>query len=442
MRFLQLKKGIFGLFCCLFLSGCVTMEGKYSSIAPGSWRGVLHLTENTVSLNKKGEPLPEKLNFKFDEATNGELPFLFEVTYINDSSMRIVFINGEERITVEPNDIKVGHNRSTGRDSFRIDFPIYASYLRGLYQERVMEGEFVNSKGMSIPFTARQGENHRFTTLFKKPITDISGEWETKIGVFDSLPEKAIGEFQQKGNLLRGTFRTETGDYRFLDGEIQANKLYLSCFDGTHVYLFEGKIEKDSIIGIFRSGKTYETQWIAKRNSTFKLRNADSLTYLKAGMQQIDFSFSTVEGKKISLNSPEYASKVRILQIMGTWCPNCRDETNFLVEYLRDNKAVNLAVIGLAFERSAEAAAQQIPIYKSRLQVPYEIVVAANSTQKEEAAKALPMLNAIVSYPTMIVVDKKGKVRKIHTGFDGPATSKYEAFKKDFDELIRKLLNE
>jgi thiol-disulfide isomerase/thioredoxin len=442
MRYLRFKNVCWVLLLFVFGSGCITMDGKYSSIAPGSWRGVLHLKENTVTLNKKGEPLPEKLNFKFDEATNGELPFLFEVIYINDSAMRITFINGEERITVESKDIKVGHNRSTGRDTFRIDFPLYASYLRGLYQERVMEGEFVNDKGISIPFSARQGDNHRFTTLNKQPTADISGEWETTIGIFDSIPEKAIAEFQQKGNVLRGTFRTETGDYRYLDGEVQANKLYLSCFDGTHTYLFEGKIEKDEIIGIFRASKTYEKLWAAKRNPNFKLRSADSLTYLKAGAQQFDFNFATVEGKKIGLNAPEYIEKVRVLQIMGTWCPNCSDETKFLVEYLQKHNHKDLAIIGLAFERNATLAAQQLPIYKSRLNVPYEIALAGTSNKRDEAAKALPMLNAIIGYPTMIVVDKKGKVRKIHTGFDGPATSKYATFKQEFNDLIEKLLNE
>ena len=103
---------------------------------------------------------------------------------------------------------------------------------------------------------------------------------------------------------------------------------------------------------------------------------------------------------------------------------------------------MNLGVIGLAFERSAEAAQKQLPIYRERMNVPYQIAVAATSTQKEEAAKALPMLNAIVGYPTMIVIDKKGKVRKIFTGFDGPATSKYKNFQQEFDDLMKKMNSE
>ena len=53
------------------------------------------------------------------------------------------------------------------------------------------------------------------------------------------------------------------------------------------------------------------------------------------------------------------------------------------------------------------------------------------------------MLKHVLSYPTTIYIDKKGKVRKIHTGFNGPATGeKYIEFKTEFKEFTDKLLNE
>ena len=65
------------------------------------------------------------------------------------------------------------------------------------------------------------------------------------------------------------------------------------------------------------------------------------------------------------------------------------------------------------------------------------------SVNKGEAQKKLPMLNNILSYPTTIFIDKKGKVRKIHTGFNGPATGeKYTEFKKEFETFVDELLKE
>ena len=53
------------------------------------------------------------------------------------------------------------------------------------------------------------------------------------------------------------------------------------------------------------------------------------------------------------------------------------------------------------------------------------------------------MLNHILSYPTTIFIDKKGSVRKIHTGFNGPATGKeYDDFKAEFEGFIELLNNE
>jgi len=76
--------------------------------------------------------------------------------------------------------------------------------------------------------------------------------------------------------------------------------------------------------------------------------------------------------------------------------------------------------------------------------VPYPILLAQYGTSnKKEANKKLPMLNRILSYPTTVFIDKKRNVRKIHTGFNGPATGeKYEVFKEDFEFFIAELLKE
>jgi len=42
-----------------------------------------------------------------------------------------------------------------------------------------------------------------------------------------------------------------------------------------------------------------------------------------------------------------------------------------------------------------------------------------------------------------LIIDKKGKVRKIHTGFNGPATGdKYTEFKQEFEGFVSELLSE
>jgi len=260
MRFTLLLS--LGLFMIFLSTGCFVVDNPFSAVAPGPWRGVLKLEQQFITPNPRGEPLPEKMNMQFEEVTRGELPFNFEVIYENEESFYILIQNGTEKIRVD--DITFGRDIRTAKDTVLIQFPVYDSYIKAIYEENVMEGEWVvtNRPNYRIPFVAKHGMSHRFTTLRKDPVTDVSGKWEVSFSGTDSLDTdyKAIGEFDQKGNYLTGTFLTETGDYRFLEGTIQNDKLYLSCFDGAHAFLFEAKIAaSDSILGSFRSGKHYRT---------------------------------------------------------------------------------------------------------------------------------------------------------------------------------------
>ena len=163
--------------------------------------------------------------------------------------------------------------------------------------------------------------------------TDWSGKWESTFSPGTKDSSKAICLFKDDTNFT-GTFLTETGDYRFLEGYSFNGTFLLSCFDGSHAFLFTGEIKGDSIInGHFYSGSHHHETWVAKRNDKFELRNPDSLTYLKPGFTKVDFNFKNLDGKNVSLQDEKFKNKVVIIQIMGTWCPNCMDETKFLAPF-------------------------------------------------------------------------------------------------------------
>jgi len=424
----------------ILLQSCLKVSNKFEGLPPGKWRAVLKLDNRPKVVNKKAEPLPELMDLEFEEVSQGELPFTFEVIQDDNDKFYIEIINGEERIAVK--DIEFWLDKKTAKDSFRINFPLYETYIEGLYEGRVMEGKwYVPAKGLyEIPFVAHHGQGHRFSTLKKEPVMDVSGKWEVTFLEKDD-PYPAIGEFVQKGNQVTGTFLTETGDYRFLEGEIQNNKLYLSVFDGAHAFLYEAKITDGKMIGSFRSGKHYKVIWEAKKNDDFELTDPNKLTYLNEGFDKVEFEFPNTDGKMVSTNDPKYQGKPKIIQIFGTWCPNCLDETIFLKNYIENNDLKDLEIIALAFEkhRDLSKATASVKRYKEKINLPYEMLV-AGYYNKKEAAKSLPMLNHILSYPTMIFVDRNDKVVKIHTGFAGPATSEFPNFKKDFDATIKSLI--
>jgi peroxiredoxin len=294
-------------------------------------------------------------------------------------------------------------------------------------------------------FKATANQSYRFTDAKEKPVANITGRWEADFSKGTSDSSKAEGEFVQIGNHLIGTFLTTTGDYRYLEGTVQGNKVMLSCFDGSHAFLFTADINADGTMnGVFRSGFSYKEPWVAKKNEAYKLPDPNSLTFLKPGYSKVNFKFPDLSGKQISISDKKYEGKVVVVQIMGSWCPNCMDESKFLSGFYKKNHAKGFEIIGLAYEKVPEfdKAVANVERLKTRFDIDYSLLI-AGSSNKDEASKTLPMLNQILSFPTTIIIDKKGIVRRIHTGYSGPATGKhYDEFVEDFTKFIDKLLAE
>ncbi len=444
-----MKSGNYLIFLILLLlSGCFKFENPYPVIAPGKWRGVLKLSPDIKIPQAELKPF-EVPDIEFEEVSGGELPFVFEISYTSDTSIVVDIFNASETIRI--NEVSYGHDITTGQDTLSIAFPVFDSRISAIYEDNVMEGKWiVNNRKINeelpyeIPFVAFQGKDHRFTTLKKQPAIDLTGKWETTFEIERETPYKGIGEFRQEGNQLTGTFLTETGDYRYLEGTVQGNKVNLSCFDGSHAFLFEAKILEDStMIGSFISGVHYKTLWEAKKNDTFELTNPFEITALTVAENTFDFSFENELGQTISLQDSKYEGKIKLVQIMGTYCPNCRDETLFLQEYLKNHPEKEIAIIALSFERhqEKEKAIAAIKRYKEKMGVDYEVLL-VGPEDKAAASQKLPMLNRISSYPTLLFIDKANKIRKIHTGFAGPATSEYPNFVQAFEQIIEELSNE
>src|SRR5690606_31161626 len=101
--------------------------------------------------------------------------------------------------------------------------------------------------------------------------------------------------------------------------------------------------------------------------------------------------FPDANGNMVSLDDDKYKHKVVILQIMGTWCPNCMDETKFLSPWYNANKERGVEVIGLAFERKDDFSYASARVKKmvGKMDVKYDILI-AGTDDKENAAKSLP----------------------------------------------------
>ena len=371
-----------------------------------------------------------------------EIPFNFELVDSSGTKYMII-INGEERLRVD--------EVSFSSDSVFIKMPLFDSEIRAKNQGNTLSGQWIlhlADKDAIMKFDAKSGDNWRFLKANKNSNANISGRWSTTFTSMDSANSTiAVGEFREENGRLSGTFLTSTGDYRFLEGTLSDNKLYLSSFDGGNAYLFTANLLNDSTIvdGKLYSGFSGIKNWIARKDVNAILPDAYSLTALKKGYNKIDFTFPALDGNEVSLSDETYKNKVVLVQFLGSWCPNCMDETAYLVPFYNRYNKKGVEIIGLAYERTKdfERSRKNVVRLRDRFNVPYKMLITGFTNKNAEVASSLPMLNNFEAFPTLIIIDKKGVVRKIHTGFNGPGTGKYYTeFVREFEKTIDDLLAE
>ncbi len=364
-----------------------------------------------------------------------KLPFNFEVIQKGEKYTAALKNLGER--------LAIDEIRFEG-DSVIFRMHIFDAELKAKIDGDSMKGFYIKNfeKNYRLPFNAAAGQDFRFGKS-SSPAPDFSGKYAV---IFSNAEEStvAVGIFNQTEKGLAGTFVTPVGDYRYLEGNVENEKMNLSTFDGHHAYLFTATKSGDTLRGDYWSGKGFHQQWIGIKDDDAKLPDAESLTLLKEGYDRIDFHFPDMNQQIITPGDERFRNKVLILQIFGTWCPNCMDETKFLSQWYKENKDRGVEILGLAYERKDDFAyaSDRVKKMKSKLGVDYDFVI-AGTYDKKKASESLPMLNEVLAFPTTIFIGKDGKVKHIRTGFEGPGTGiYYDEFKKRFNEMVNELLSE
>ena len=399
------------LFATSLLSCSSGAENSSPTLPTGVWRATLKMQGQT-------------------------LPFTFRIAASDGTGYQAFLQNGEEEILVDEVVVE--------GDSIHLPMHIFDTQIDAQIQGDSLLGYWTKNytNDYRIPFTAVHGEAYRFTPASSENPVDVGGTWAVYFAG-DSLP--SVGVFEQDGSHLTGSFLTTTGDYRFLEGQVNQDELMLSTFDGEHAFLFKATWQEDSILqGDFWSGKSYHTTWTAHRDDDAALPDANQLTYLKNGYDRLAFTFPNLEGQPVSISDKQYQGKVVIVQLFGTWCPNCMDETKFYTDWYQKNKDRGVEIIGLAYEQKDDFdyARRRVQRMVNKLNVPYDFLI-AGVADKEIAAQTLPMLNHVMSFPTSIYVGRDGHVKGIHTGFSGPGTGVYyDRFVQEFNARMDTLLSE
>lgn len=404
-------KFLFTIFLVLFI-GSVSNAQSFKQLKKGRWVGALELT------------FSEKLYFelKVDK---------------KESIYHFTVLNGEERVPM--------NKPYLANDSIHVFFSNFNSELVfKVVNNKRIDGRWINhlKSNYSIPFYATLSESTIFP-VSDDNAADFSGKWQSKFSP-DKDSYDAIGVFKQKGNELTGTFLTETGDFRFLSGNVNRNTMYLSGFDGSHAFLFKGELTDGKIKGSYFSGIHYKTNWEAEVNDSFELRHPDSLTQVVGDPRDISLKFRELDGSTFFFPNDTYKNKVVVIQILGTWCGNCMDETIYFKELYNKYHHKGLEIISVGYELGEEFPdfVGHLKAYQNRFELNHKIVV-GGSAKKSNAKEDFGFLSDFTSFPTSIFIDRSGKVVRIHTGFSGPSTGKYYSeYKEKTEKLIEQLISE
>ncbi|WP_205512681.1 peroxiredoxin family protein [Longitalea arenae] len=334
------------------------------------------------------------------------------------------------------------------KDSIFVQMPLFESEFRlKLENNQTLRGSWIkgtstSTQVMPVVFNYNKGERYPQARETRRK---ISGRWAATF-IDKNRSKPAIIEFNQSGTHLTGTVLTPTGDYRYLEGGLDKDTIHLSTFDGSHAYYFRGTVHNDTAItdGLFFSGASFVENWTARKNEKAIIPDTLANVYLKPGEERLNFRFPDLDSNMVSINDDRFRNKVVIIQIMGSWCPNCMDETAFLSEYYKNNKQRGIEMIALAYEYSTDFRRSQKSLrkFQQHFNITYPMLITGvrvSDTLRTE--KTLPQITKIKMFPTTLFIGRDGKLKRTHSGFYGPGTGEhYEAFKKEFYAIVDELL--
>lgn len=396
------------------------------------------------------------------ETPGGELPFGLEIAQEpsqvagKEGTQPVLFLtNGPERVRVP--EVKIADGTLTA------DMPGYENTLTLQEKDGVLTGtvKILRKRGewKTLALRGERGKTHRFfapsaadgkvdavAPAATTPVANVAGRWSVVFTDDQGKPSAGVAELQQAGALVTGTVLTPTGDHRFLAGEVRGEELLLSRFDGGTAFMYKLKLtaKQQELSGHVFYGNWGADAVQARRDASAALPDASMLTHLRNPGARFDFTFPDLEGKPVSLSDARFNDQVVIVMLGGSWCPNCHDETTFMVPFLKARKGKGLAAVMLMFEHFGDMpqAVQAVKRFQTEFGISYPLLIAGTS-DKDDAGTRMPQLDRVYAFPTTLVIDRQGRVRKIHTGFNGPATGvKYEQFQREFSTFIDKLLAE
>ncbi|HET7545006.1 MAG TPA: TlpA disulfide reductase family protein, partial [Polyangiaceae bacterium] len=360
---------------------------------------------------------------------NGVLiPFRLELTISGDRASG-AFFNGDERVRSSSGNFRA--------ESLVLAFAQYATSLQARWHDGSLTGAYARN-GQGYAFQARP---HTVAAAVSGKVPAIAGQWE--IALENRKGEAAWRLFiRQSGAEVTASILRVDGDTGALSGSYRDGKFVLSHFSGARPLLLEITANADGSLSLVQNGST---QYTALKSSQARAKNlplpADPSrwTSVKDPTEPLRFSAPDLSGRTVTESDPRFKGKVVLVNIMGSWCPNCHDEAPFLEELYRSYKKRGLEVVALSFEDSAQLAdPTRLRAFIATYGIDYTVLLAGEPSELREK---LPQALNLTTWPATFFVARSGLVSGTHAGFAGKATgAAHEQLKAELRATVERLL--
>jgi len=325
-------------------------------------------------------------------------------------------------------------------DSVLLEIGDYAAAIRAHVTPDSLVGFYrnVGNRGpRTIPFRASRG-----AWPVVPPPTSVLGRWDA-VFTPESTPSPRVLELRRTDRGLEGTIISNTGDSGLFWGGAEGGGFVMSHFDGSFVYMLTGALEGDTLRGIFHAGLTSQRPFVAVRSTGAPhLKAPDELVEVDP-TSAFEWAFPDLDGKLVTNEDERFRGKVVVVEIFGTWCPTCHDAAPIMVDLYRRFRDRGLEMVGLAYEVTGDPAVDGALVrrYADKFGIDFPLLLAGvNDSESPNATQ--PQLDGPIAFPTTIFLDTTGRVRRVHSGFYGPALAgmnqKLEQELVDFTEgLLR-----
>jgi thiol-disulfide isomerase/thioredoxin len=323
-----------------------------------------------------------------------------------------------------------------------LSFDELGTKLDATLKDGQLDGQYSRgTRGAPYPFHAK-----RFSPIQSGDATipSIAGLWNVQVG--KSSKGEAAWQLivRQAGAEVSAVILRIDGDTGTLTGSFRNGTFALSHFSGARPLRLELTPGADGTLAVVQNTDKPLTALRAEQASAKGLPQPSDptrFTSVKDPTEPFRFNFPDLDGKMVANTDARFAGKVVIVAIGGSWCPNCHDETPFLVELYKKYKKQGLEIVELSFEEEAQIKNPvRVRAFNKRYGVDYTVLIPG---EPKELNDKVPQGVNLNSFPTTFFLGRDGRVRSAHAGFAGKASGKFHTeLKEEVTALVERLLAE